>query len=905
MRSCVRKAAATSSPVVFTFESSWERETQKREVLHFFRLAVQQCTSPLRRCRLEGLREALQVLLQWAQLATLEARHPPPPPFTTKTVSKWKKKGGGGGRRCRKEKETIHKKWSTILSDASVSSSSSFSSSSSVASSAASPRTRLDEIGKGMLAPYNALRIEYYRSHQKEQQQRCRVCAARASETPNEEEGENPQERTEVAEEHPSPPSYPPSYGEPLDGDEKALQRQRRRWPWCRPGERPSVSAIMALCEPLPFSGAESSSSASSLFSRVEAEGERGAVHPTRVVKREGKSTGKGKKRIGRGRRGSGEVQGSHTTRGEEEKKKANTLHQGDLMEEEGGRWRRESVSNASSASSSFSSFSSSVASSSRATTTTAITSPSTCHRRLRGSVQWDLLQDALASTDLTSAIFHTIFVLRPDTRLRMQLGSYVEVHLSPAEVRTWSTLPSSRSTTTTVANPPPSPLLSAAGAHTPTPTTMMRRSSLSLLEHMTAVQFDEQELALRLLQGLAVSLYSQRGFLVESCLVHYVTEVCQCLVKHVDVVYEEQLAARRGGVPSSSPPSPHSTPVFISSPQLHVLLALFHTVEAACHYQPMQLSRLVQAGGVQAMLEVAYHRAMPFVLRTTALETISVLLQEVTPLRKAMATATAIVTHPLVSMPTRREAREHLEAKDETQMKKNEPSPTITCSSACSTTTTSSSSILEEEEPSLPRLSFHDRDVLHSMLEKALGMHGMEVKSSLSSPSWTRVEGGKARDGGPSGGAVRGGRASTATSPPLTGWRMANGGKTMEAPQGCTHVMPVVNDAPYRLDVVSASRLEAAVRDWFRRKGLSQGVETLLENWIQGELGTSSSSTPQRGQEEEGGNDNAPKWMTSGKPTVVWRTLQRAKQQREEHWSALLTAMDRQQQEGFHREQE
>eukprot|EP00796_Vickermania_ingenoplastis_P000594 gene594-323_t len=301
-----------------------------------------------------------------------------------------------------------------------------------------------------------------------------------------------------------------------------------------------------------------------------------------------------------------------------------------------------------------------------------------------RRSPTWDLLQRALKSADYTSSVFHLILVPRRDTRVRMNMGMGVAVKLTTAEALSWNTLPLSSNNNTG----------GGGGAATP----FFAPATPSLLQQLTAVTYEEQEHALRLLQGLALCVYHQRRCLADGCLLHYATEVLQCFVQHVDAAYQErrlrllrstrhrhhhhhhqlqrhptmyasastsshpcgnetypQLGAAAGKADDRQPQQQQQggeqvvedgpdAPVRLNDGLSRVVVALVHAVEAACHYNPPCMTRLVQAGGVKALLDVAYLPAVPVPIRATVLDAVSVLLQEVTPFRRAVAAASANV---------------------------------------------------------------------------------------------------------------------------------------------------------------------------------------------------------------------------------------------------------------------
>jgi hypothetical protein len=274
-------------------------------------------------------------------------------------------------------------------------------------------------------------------------------------------------------------------------------------------------------------------------------------------------------------------------------------------------------------------------------------------------SPSWDVVQQALEGVDYTSAIFNTILVPRLEVRNAMSTGMPISIQLSSEMALQWTTLPTPRNT--------------AVAVHDDG-TTPPRRNDL--LHAATAVTYEEQELALRYIQGTCLTLYYQRRCCSEGCLIYYATEVFQCLRSHAEALFTWQRRELEGqekgthqqkskqshesgkrnssGVDGEAARQTSASPamsavmresagrsqVAIDPALVRVVVALVEAVEAACHYNPSCLRRLVQTSCVTAMLNLAYCPFMPTSVRSTVLGTISVLLQEVNPLRRYVAAA-------------------------------------------------------------------------------------------------------------------------------------------------------------------------------------------------------------------------------------------------------------------------
>ncbi|KPA77560.1 hypothetical protein ABB37_06934 [Leptomonas pyrrhocoris] len=272
-------------------------------------------------------------------------------------------------------------------------------------------------------------------------------------------------------------------------------------------------------------------------------------------------------------------------------------------------------------------------------------------------SPSWDVVQQALEGVDYTSAIFNAILIPRLEVRNAMSTGVPISIQLSSEMALQWTTLPTTRHP----APMPPAVTAAAAAAKDEAspgkdgPSTPPRPNEL--LQAATAITYEEQELALRYIQGACLTLYYQRRCCSEGCLVYYATEVFQCMRSHAEALFtwqrreledrEQQQQQQNGGNKKKGNlgvtvvPQPTSTAVntvAVDPGLIRVVVALVEAVEAACHYNPSCLRRLVQTGGVTAMLNLAYCPFMPTSVRSAVLSAISVLLQEVNPLRRYVA---------------------------------------------------------------------------------------------------------------------------------------------------------------------------------------------------------------------------------------------------------------------------
>lgn len=278
-------------------------------------------------------------------------------------------------------------------------------------------------------------------------------------------------------------------------------------------------------------------------------------------------------------------------------------------------------------------------------------------------SPTWEMAQHALQGMDYTSAVFNSILIPRLEVRNAMNIGAPVNIQLTTDAAVQWSTLPTTSKLKSNESD---------SGQKLPT-----------LFLEATDVTYAEQELALRYVQGMCLLIYHQRRSCADGCLLYYATEVFQCMWSHAEALYTTQRrvkesvssatsapvstvttanpdnlnngatnsnamgSASNNGVDANAPPT-----IPIEAGLVRVVVALIDAVEAACHYNSPCLRRLVQAGGVTAMLNMAYCPFMPTAIRAAVLNTISILLQEVTPLRRFVAAGSRNQTAPCPTAP-------------------------------------------------------------------------------------------------------------------------------------------------------------------------------------------------------------------------------------------------------------
>lgn len=293
-----------------------------------------------------------------------------------------------------------------------------------------------------------------------------------------------------------------------------------------------------------------------------------------------------------------------------------------------------------------------------------------------RRSAAWEIVQSALDSIDLTAIFFRTIFVPRQETRVRSNMGASVSVKLSAEEALHWSTLCHPKASSN---NNNSSSSGSGGGG--------------AFCRSLTQVTYREQELAFRVLQGLSLCVYHQKNCLCEGIFVYYATEVLQCVRQHAWALNQQrrQLQAGHGTTPAgaavlgglssssttnpatsitsipaaaappataacasttatSSPQALDNTPVEVDPSLQRVVIALLSTVESVGHYHSVGLTRLVQAGCVKAVLELAYLPCVPVVLRASAISVVSFWMQEMAPFRPATSSVAAAAAAEAVS---------------------------------------------------------------------------------------------------------------------------------------------------------------------------------------------------------------------------------------------------------------
>ncbi|CCW69520.1 unnamed protein product [Phytomonas sp. Hart1] len=366
-------------------------------------------------------------------------------------------------------------------------------------------------------------------------------------------------------------------------------------------------------------------------------------------------------------------------------------------------------------------------------------------------ALRWTRAQRALSRVNLTSAFFHRILLPRTEVRARVGLRELVEVVLTEEEARRWSSVGEGPGT--------------AAVLHGGHPT-------LALL---TAVSFEEQELALRLCQGMCLLLHYQRRCIAEGCFLHYAAEVFQCFLQHVEFTFRQRrrcmLQQHRqraeGGGATTEAVASYSWPdeghtlrttselVEVNPAQVRVIIALIDAVEAACHYNPPVLMRLVQTGCVKALLNLVYSPCVPVEIRASVLDIISVLLKEVAPFRLTAAVR-------------------------EGQRNDSASSPLSTFNQPQPTASTSTAGALQSE---------HDKSLLNVMIEQ--GMSGETNRAFFD-------------------GYMRNLLSHNLSDDNLNGTRQ--------------------QPSSFYMDRATASRFDSSVREWFSYHGLSHTISGVME---------------------------------------------------------------------------
>ncbi|KAF5217112.1 hypothetical protein TcYC6_0036490 [Trypanosoma cruzi] len=242
-------------------------------------------------------------------------------------------------------------------------------------------------------------------------------------------------------------------------------------------------------------------------------------------------------------------------------------------------------------------------------------------------SASWERTQRALNGAHYTMSVFHRVLVPRVDERSQCNPGGPVTIELSEEAALAWNTLNHAQRTT------PPS---------SPSPVGKKKELDITLTE----VTYQEQELALRLLQGLSLVVYDQRRVIAEGPLITFLVEVWQCCLQHIQALFSlrRRITAleKTGDTVSSTPHSFEEGPVQLVPDLETVIVATIDAMEAACHYNPIALTRIVQQGGVRALLDLGLCPYAPYDIRCAVFDTVSVLMQEVAPFRRAVAAGAA-----------------------------------------------------------------------------------------------------------------------------------------------------------------------------------------------------------------------------------------------------------------------
>jgi hypothetical protein len=235
-----------------------------------------------------------------------------------------------------------------------------------------------------------------------------------------------------------------------------------------------------------------------------------------------------------------------------------------------------------------------------------------------RGFLTWMWVQKAL-QFNLVSVVFRYILARRD-----LLMGNTAPPQMTHEEALEWTTIAACRN-----------PILREQAAPS---------ASLSLYA-MHDSSSTEQELALRYLQGLCLVLPHQKQYVVDGCpllpLFHHV--MCGFL-QHVQALHRdgEQRAEETDVSDPLQLPSGAGQEKALSRAAVHpttqsVIIAFVDAVEASCHYNPRGLAALVSVGAVRSMILVALCRWAPTDVRCAILDTVSVLMQEVAPFRRAV----------------------------------------------------------------------------------------------------------------------------------------------------------------------------------------------------------------------------------------------------------------------------
>ncbi|KAH8605019.1 hypothetical protein ERJ75_001661600 [Trypanosoma vivax] len=258
----------------------------------------------------------------------------------------------------------------------------------------------------------------------------------------------------------------------------------------------------------------------------------------------------------------------------------------------------------------------------------------------------WNRVQRALRGAQYITSVFHCVLVPRLEGGGRPCYSSWGPLHveLSEEEALMWSTLRHAQ------------PLSSMKALFT-CESSKEKRKPLNVA--LTEVTYHEQELALRLLQGLSLTVYDQRKEIARGRLIPFAIEVWQCCLQHIKALYSQHRrhattnrvhkVANLSGTVSPNElgkaavtTSENDSPVHLECGLETVVIATIDAVEALCHYNPLALTRIVQQNGVPSLLELGLLPYAPRDIRCAVFDTISVLMQEVAPFRCAVAAGAA-----------------------------------------------------------------------------------------------------------------------------------------------------------------------------------------------------------------------------------------------------------------------
>jgi hypothetical protein len=146
-----------------------------------------------------------------------------------------------------------------------------------------------------------------------------------------------------------------------------------------------------------------------------------------------------------------------------------------------------------------------------------------------------------------------------------------------------------------------------------------------------------EQELAMRLVQGLCIVVPAQKHYLPDSPLMPLVSEVMGLCLQHVQALRSSKHQSPSAAPGEASSGSSSAQAVAMDPALVAVLVAMVDAVEAACHYSPRVIAQVAQLGTVRHMLNLAACSATPTDLRCAIFDAVSFLMQEVAPFRRAV----------------------------------------------------------------------------------------------------------------------------------------------------------------------------------------------------------------------------------------------------------------------------